>query len=78
MAKQDQDHFNFEKSLHTLEELITNSENGEVELHSMVENYQTGMNLIKKCKAELDKAELEIKEPKELAPFPPTNDAWIH
>jgi exodeoxyribonuclease VII small subunit len=75
MAKQDQDHFNFEKSLHTLEELITNSENGEVELHSMVENYQTGMNLIKKCKAELDKAELEIKEPKELAPFPPTNDA---
>ena len=75
MAKQDQDDFNFEKSLHTLEELISNSEKGEVELHSMVENYQTGMNLIKKCRAELEKAELEIKAPKELAPPPLTNDA---
>ena len=75
MANQDQDNFNFEKSLHTLEELISNSEKGEVELHSMVENYQTGMNLIKKCRAELEKAELEIKAPKELAPSPPTNDA---
>jgi exonuclease VII small subunit len=33
------------------------------------------MNLIKKCRAELEKAELEIKAPKELAPSPPTNDA---
>ena len=75
MAKHDQNDFNFEKSLHTLEELISNSEKGEVELHSMVENYQMGMNLMKKCRAELEKAELEIKSPKELALSPPSNDA---
>jgi exodeoxyribonuclease VII small subunit len=54
-------HFNFEKSLDELEELIAQSENGEIDLNSMVANYQTGMSLIKSCRAELEKAELQVK-----------------
>ena len=54
-------HFNFEKSLEELEGLIAKSENGEIDLNSMVANYQTGMSLIKSCRAELEKAELQVK-----------------
>ena len=54
-------HFNFEKSLDELEGLISKSENGEIDLNSMVANYQTGMSLIKSCRAELEKAELQVK-----------------
>ena len=54
-------HFNFEKSLDELEELIAQSENGEIDLNSMVANYQTGMSLIKSCRVELEKAELQVK-----------------
>ena len=54
-------HFNFEKSLDELEELIAQSENGEIDLNSMVANYQKGMSLIKSCRAELVKAELQVK-----------------
>jgi exodeoxyribonuclease VII small subunit len=54
-------HFNFEKSLDELEELIAQSENGEIDLNSMVANYQKGMSLIKSCRAELEKAELQVK-----------------
>lgn len=67
-------HFNFEKSLDELEELIAQSENGEIDLNSMVANYQTGMSLIKSCRAELEKAELQVKM-SEDAGLSPTQNA---
>ena len=67
-------HFNFEKSLDELEGLIAKSENGEIDLNSMVANYQTGMSLIKSCRAELEKAELQVKI-SDNAALPPTKNA---
>ena len=67
-------HFNFEKSLDELERLIAKSENGEIDLNSMVANYQTGMSLIKSCRAELEKAELQVKI-SEDAGLSPTKNA---
>ena len=67
-------HFNFEKSLDELEDLIAKSENGEIDLNSMVANYQTGMSLIKSCRAELEKAELQVKISDDAA-LPPTKNA---
>ena len=67
-------HFNFEKSLDELEELIAKSENGEIDLNTMVANYQTGMSLIKCCRAELEKAELQVKISEDAA-LSPTNNA---
>ena len=67
-------HFNFEKSLDELEVLIAKSENGEIDLNSMVANYQSGMSLIKSCRAELEKAELQVKISDDAA-LPPTKNA---
>jgi len=66
-------HFNFEKSLDELEELIAKSESGEIDLNSMVANYQTGMSLIKSCRAELEKAELQVKISEDAALSPTQN-----
>jgi exodeoxyribonuclease VII small subunit len=67
-------HFNFEKSLDELENLIAKSESSEIDLNSMVANFQSGISLIKSCRAELEKAELQIKTSEELA-ISPTQDA---
>jgi len=72
-SNREAEHFNFEKSLGELEELIAKSESGEIDLHSMVANYQTGMSLIKSCRTELEKAELQIKMSEDLAPSPTEN-----
>ena len=66
-------HFNFEKSLDKLEELIAQSENSEIDLNSMVANYQKGMSLIKSCRAELEKAELQVKISEDPALYPTKN-----
>jgi len=66
-------HFNFEKSLDELEELIAQSENGEIDLNSMVANYQVGMSLIKSCRSELEKAELQVKMSEDSALSPTKN-----
>ena len=66
-------HFNFEKSLDELEELIAQSENGEIDLNSIVANYQKGMSLIKSCRAELEKAELQVKMSEDSALSPTKN-----
>ena len=66
-------HFNFEKSLDELEELIAKSESGEIDLNSMVANYQVGMSLIKSCRSELEKAELQVKMSEDTALTPIKN-----
>jgi exonuclease VII small subunit len=39
----------------------------------MVANYQTGMSLIKSCRAELEKAELQVKISEDAALSPTKN-----
>lgn len=51
-----------EKDLKTLEKLVQQLEEGELSLEENIKLFQSGMDLIKKCKASLDKAELKVKE----------------
>ncbi len=51
----------FEESMDKLEELIANLEAGDVELAESLEYFSQGVEIIKKCKNELAKAEESVK-----------------
>jgi exodeoxyribonuclease VII small subunit len=52
----------FEDALSQLEEVIHRMETGESPLESLVENYQSGVRLLKLCRSKIELAEMRVKE----------------
>ena len=52
----------FEDALSQLEDVIHRMETGESPLESLVENYQSGVRLLKLCRAKIELAEMKVKE----------------
>ena len=53
---------NFEQAIQELDEIVSNMENNDLKLDSLVGNYQKGIKLLSICRKKLDDAELKIKE----------------
>ena len=53
---------NFEQAIQELDEIVSNMENSDLKLDSLVGNYQKGIRLLSICRKKLDDAELKIKE----------------
>jgi len=51
-----------EQDLKKLDKIVENLESDQVDLEKNIEHFQQGMDLVKKCREELKKAELKIKE----------------
>jgi len=51
----------FEQALARLEQLVTAIEQGEVTLEESIDKYAEGVELVKKCRAILDRAEKKIQ-----------------
>lgn len=58
-SKQD---LTFEKAMQLLEETVRRLEAGDLPLSDSIERYKSAMNLVQYCRAQLDKAELEIEQ----------------
>ena len=52
----------FEDALSQLEDVIHRMETGESPLESLVENYQSGVRLLKLCRSKIELAEMKVKE----------------
>lgn len=52
----------FEQAIQELDEIVSNMENSDLKLDSLVGNYQKGIKLLSICRKKLDDAELKIKE----------------
>lgn len=52
----------FEQSLDELEAIISRVESGEVGLEKSIEEYERGVDLIKRCRAILERAEQRIQQ----------------
>ena len=53
---------NFEQTIQELDEIVSNMENSDLKLDSLVGNYQKGIKLLSICRKKLNDAELKIKE----------------
>ena len=51
----------FEDALSQLEEVVHRMETGESPLESLVENYQSGVRLLKLCRSKIERAEMKVK-----------------
>ena len=51
----------FEQALARLEQLVTAIEQGQVSLEESIDKYAEGVELVKKCRAILDRAEKKIQ-----------------
>ena len=51
-----------EDALSQLEEVVHRMETGESPLESLVENYQSGVRLLKLCRSKIERAEMKVKE----------------
>ena len=52
----------FEDALSQLEEVVHRMETGDSPLESLVENYQSGVRLLKLCRSKVERAEMKVKE----------------
>ena len=52
----------FESSLKELELIVTQLEDENINLEDSVKSFETGINLVKECQKQLEKAELKVKE----------------
>ena len=52
----------FESSLKELESIVTKLEDENINLEDSVKSFETGINLVKECQKQLEKAELKVKE----------------
>jgi len=52
----------FEKHLQELEEINSKMSSGELKLKESIETFKKGMELIKKCRKELNQAEQSVKK----------------
>ena len=62
MNKDINDESTFEDSLSALEEIVSESEVGNISIEAMVKNYQRGVKILANCKNKLESAELKIQE----------------
>ena len=53
---------NFEQAIQKLDKIVSNMENSNLNLDSLVGNYQKGIQLLSICRKKLDDAEFKIKE----------------
>ena len=59
---ENENYVDFENDIKTLEQIISDLENGELSLSKTMELYEKGKSLIQKCNKILDDARLVIKE----------------
>ncbi|HAW96895.1 MAG TPA: exodeoxyribonuclease VII small subunit [Opitutae bacterium] len=59
---EDEADLTFEDALSRLEEVVHRMESGDIPLESLVENYQSGVSLLKLCRAKIEAAEMKVKE----------------
>ncbi len=52
----------FESSLKELELIVTKLEDENINLEDSVKSFEAGINLVKDCQKQLEKAELKVKE----------------
>ena len=52
----------YEEAMHELERIVASMENDELDIDSLAEQLRRAQQLIKMCKAKLNKADEEIKE----------------
>ena len=63
MVKQvDISNLKYEQALQELEKVITDLEQGTLELEEMIQRFEAGKALLAHCQALLDKAELRVRE----------------
>jgi exodeoxyribonuclease VII small subunit len=60
--KEENPEISFEVALAQLEEVIHQMETGESPLESLVENYQSGVRLLKLCRSKIELAEMKVKQ----------------
>lgn len=56
------DSMKYEEAMHELERIVARMENDELDIDSLAEQLRRAQQLIKMCKAKLNKADEEIKE----------------
>ena len=61
MSKEDKQ-IDFEASLKELESIVTKLEDENISLEDSVQSFEAGVNLVKECQKQLQKAELKIKK----------------
>lgn len=59
---EDKQAWTFESAMKRLEEIVRQLEAGELPLAESLERYQESMQLVKYCRDQLDKAELQLEE----------------
>ena len=52
----------FESSLKELESIVIKLEDENINLEDSVKSFEAGINLVKECQKQLEKAELRVKE----------------
>ena len=52
----------YDDAINMLEEIVSNLEDGQVELDSLVEQYKQGVGLLKHCRSKVKSAEIQIRE----------------
>jgi len=52
----------FESSLKELESIVAKLEDEKINLEDSVKSFEAGINLVKECQKQLEKAELKVKE----------------
>ena len=52
----------FESSLKELESIVKKIEDENINLEDSVKSFEAGINLVKECQKQLEKAELKVKE----------------
>ncbi len=53
--------FNFEKNLHTLEEVVTNMEKNPLSVESALLEFEKGIHLVHECRIALEEAEQKVQ-----------------
>ncbi len=61
MSKEDKQ-IDFEASLKELESIVAKLEDENISLEDSVQSFEVGVNLVKECQRQLQKAELKIKK----------------
>ncbi|MGV8025942.1 MAG: exodeoxyribonuclease VII small subunit [Anaerolineaceae bacterium] len=72
-TKKDIQKLKYEQAMQELEQVLTDLENGSLELDAMLERFELGKELLAHCQELLDKAELRIREVNQSSEKPAGN-----
>ena len=62
MKKSDVDELNYRNAIERLDEIISMIENDDIDVDELSLQVKEAVNLVKMCKAKIDKAEMEVKQ----------------